>query len=421
MYRNKTVFLLSTLFILLSACQPGVSPTAEATSSATHTVTNTPTVSPTFTVSPKPLFNKNCLEIEPSLSQDHGFEGMLMLMGFPSTLNFPVQLWNLKTNEKILLEDENYFPISMAVSPNGEWLALYMIYVDPSPEMNVPLESMVIMNNEGKEYLILPWEYEGFTSIVSWLDEEHLLIVGLDAEWADIVNPFTGQKKRISLVYPDQFPAHFYKLYKKDYRQVRGFFIDPTRTLAVYADPDLEHLVFWDIVADQKIKEIPFVSSMNDFKWSLDGEAFIVSVALSESFDVISGDLFMISRDGEVSQLTDLSRYYTSRYLIDSYSWSPDKQYVAFWIGERTGLPPPDYWDWEFAILDTITGEVTLTCIVSEGDTSLPIWAKNSQQVMITLWPEDGNTNQIVLVDIVREKAVIVIEGAETLGWMASP
>ena len=40
---------------------------------------------------------------------------------------------------------------------------------------------------------------------------------------------------------------------------------------------------------------------------------------------------------------------------------------------------------------------------------------------MITLWPEEGNTNQIVLVDIVREKAVIVIEGAETLGWMTSP
>jgi hypothetical protein len=94
MARNKTVFLLSTLFMLLSACQSGVSPTAEATSSATPTASLTPTETP------KPTFTPTWTP-PPRLSQEEASRLILELYETNGGCELPCW-WGIVPGETLL-------------------------------------------------------------------------------------------------------------------------------------------------------------------------------------------------------------------------------------------------------------------------------------------------------------------------------
>lgn len=442
MYKTKTISIITGLLLLLSACapeavpEPTLTPTPTATfpqkitiSTRAHTQTSiAPTPTPTVTATPTPTptwLKKNCIEVVRDIPSDHGFEGVLVLMGGIAEYT-PTHLMNLKTGVITLLEKENENISSAEVSPNGKWLALVKSTWDSgSPDSNIT-KSIIILDANGEQKQEIAWYDDYSNTIPLWFDNEHLLITSFqDKESGYILNPFSKELNTISLIFPDQFLPHTLGYLLEYHKNVNGVFIDPTMSLAVYANSSGSHFVFWDLLANQEIKRIPFNSSIRVPKWSQNGEFIIVvarHIKKKNSEEIWNEELFSVSREGQVTQLTHLSTFYTSGNIIRGYNLSPDGRYIAFWLGVHQGsLPSGVWWEWELAIYDMVTGEVILTCIRNEEwPTYSPIWAKNSRQVMID-FPTGEFTNHIILVDITRAFAVIITENKEIFGWMTAP
>lgn len=399
--------------------------TSTSTPSATPTPTRilpsaTSTVTPTPAIPPEARLNIQCLSVLPDVPARLNLEGML-------TFDVSGITWDLKNEVETPLPEPaaNWFGL-YTYSPNGKW-AVTVEFGDKS-------DKFLVVSADGKVHHSIPIE-QGWDGLGPWLNNEMFIFYRDDGKrlWTTVViNPFTGEWREYPSDYPD--------IYDLDAPRQWGWtnsVYDPTLTRVVY----LSHLpddlytsayVIWDLQSNQPIAQIPSLTGdAAKPVWSLDGQQFIIAKpqrpvpSSPYDFYIPDDELYSVSRDGEIINLTNLSAYYTGGIDIRGYVWSPDGRYVAFWMAPN---PVAEYHDrrLQLAVLDMETQMVTLYCLqvdLRQGDYR-PLWSPNSRQLVMKTLEADG-TSRLVVVDVAESVAAQIIAGdAKPLywpdGWMVS-
>jgi len=397
---------------------PSRTPGLTQSPSATPTLvppSSTPTSTPTPTIPPEARLNVQCLPIMQNLPNGAVLEGTLVLSRKGRPFGY---LWNLETGEEILLPDRI---LGSSVSPNGKWL----VYESDLREARTWFR---VITADGEVHHSFPNDQEWI--IGPWLNNEMFIAYRREKPlWSTVVvNPFTGQWREFKSDYPD--------IEWLDAPRLWGFTVsvyDPTLTRVVYLanpsdTPNKLSYVIWDLQGKQMIAEFSRIAwSIVEHMpvWSPSGSEFVIADLTREEFDVNyvpDDELYSISRDGEMTKLTNLSAYFTIGVDIRGYVWSPNSRYIAFWMAPD---PPaetyPDGPQMQLAVLDTETQMVTLYCIPADFRRAEwePIWSPNSQQVLVKSLDEEGES-RLVIVDIVAGWAVQIAGDVDPMGWMVS-
>jgi len=439
MTNRRVGFLFIVLNLFLVGCSGTFTPTSivptetEGTIPATATsmpiVTSTsvlPTVLPTLaspTSTPNSKVKVRCLEIAQEHSLD--IEGRLVLAaeGDASRSSY---LLDMKTGDQILLpQSANESLLSLVVSPDKKWLA-YRKY-----DALTNTSQIVISTSEGKPQRIIPWG-DSWREIAGWLDSEHLLI-SKESDRLDsllVFNPFTEQQQELlhkyDNIYNDQ-PSPDWERFA-----FSRTIYDSTLSRVIYPSTIGENgaFVLWNIKDNEEIVNFSgagLITYGGTPKWSPDGQRFAINNAITTTLleGEVPEELFSVSKDGEVIRLTYLTEYY-SETSIGQFNWSPNGQYIAFWLRAKPSSYPNPYSDpgpnptQRLAILDIAKHEVTNLCIPGgDVDTSL-VWSPDSQQIVVENYydPHFPGRSHVYLVDLTQGFAVTIAEDALPTGWM---
>jgi dipeptidyl aminopeptidase/acylaminoacyl peptidase len=378
-----------------------------------------PTATPKATITPTLPVNKEpkveCLEVLPAIPKDAGLTGILVLgklhgKGYPQLLDMEKgKSYDLPRNDAKVIS-----PQDLTVSPDHNWLAYLGAVTSSSIEY-----SLIVQSADGQQRLSFPHDRNQWDTLFYWLNNQWLVLVkhnsGLDT--LVLFNPFTEEKQILPPKYPD--------LLQNDQEWWNWPTItvyDPTMERVVYVGYTQEtgqKLVFWDRQANEAVLELPHLGYTYDPPlWSPDGKEFIF-VKSPETLPPNRWDeeIIQVSWDGKVSQLTHLSDFY-EHTKIDSYSWSPNGKYLAFWLW--TGIKGESYNRAELTVLDVTNRSVTNYCISTEINVpQTPIWSPNNQQLAIEVVTLDNSINSI-LVDIAKKYAAQITKDVTPLGWMVS-
>ena len=199
---------------------------------------------------------------------------------------------------------------------------------------------------------------------------------------------------------------------------------NPKATLAIYKNNG-GNTSLLDIAQKRLLGEVRDAEQRAPIaRWTLNGnQAAIVGAAQVGEHWVEAGDnIFSVSQDGQMAQLTHLADHFGMSFGIYSLSWSPNSRYIAFWMWYS------EVNNWQLAVLDMETKQVTDYCIetdpyASSGHAllkvSAPIWSPDGQQIIVEhRTDEDG---YVVLLDITKDVAFLIAQNAVPLGWMAAP
>jgi Tol biopolymer transport system component len=177
----------------------------------------------------------------------------------------------------------------------------------------------------------------------------------------------------------------------------------------------------YGIPEKKKLAQIPDIYWDNPPVWSPDGSKFIM---------MGNDEFYLVTYDGAISKITHLNPDYDLykgagfRYLADYYSWSPDSQHVAFW------LSPFGTERYTLAILDTHSGEIIEYCIpIGDGfpqyglSTLYPVWSPDGKKLVVAanFRPNLEPGNDVILVDLEKEKSYKVTENTFPVGWLVAP
>jgi dipeptidyl aminopeptidase/acylaminoacyl peptidase len=203
-------------------------------------------------------------------------------------------------------------------------------------------------------------------------------------------------------------------------------------TLAVF-DPSLEYVVYPRMSANSaelilfdvdKNRVITSVSPMAiNFRpeWSPNGDSFVIVEPLSITTSGFPKqfELIKVTKTGETRRITDLNKKYPNT-LINSYRWSPNGQFLAFWVNlDVVANPTTSY----LAILSIETNELTITCLSSNiniYDYNPPIWSPGSTFLAVTAKVKESDVANLALVDI-KNYSYSILDQSESLiplGWL---
>lgn len=416
--------------------------------SVSQNLTETPQITPTLpteTLAPKetvavtlPVSSSSplskCLTIESNYSVNSLSTGILVLSGIEDIGNNLVRYTaykiNMETNEKLEFSNSGKNILYVSISPDRKWIA-YKKYILDSKSGN-----LIITDSLGKQQKIIPWENE-WGNISSWLDSKRLLmdvdtISNSDTSIASrsstflVLNPFTNERHMLQPDFPNIFES-------QGFNGLVGTAYNPKLDQVVYlqGDPSFSeplHYVLWDIDRQRSLVSFEVVIQPTALpSWSPDGGKFALAASLKE--DILQTwpayELYSVSRDGQVTQLTHLTDYYPWVY-IDNYSWSPDGKHIAFWFSSWS-KEKPDYelqTERYLAIVDIENKTVTNYCMQGKlgdsGRVALPVWSPNGKQLVVESPSSEGHT-QVVLIDLDRQIALKLSEDMKPEGWMVAP
>lgn len=325
-----------------------------------------------------------------------------------------IELWNLKTDNKIVLGRVEILSGAMANFQK-------VVYIDADEHQ------MKIVSPTG-EILSTISAPENWVEILGWINDKNLLIGNMpflpNGGWyppSSIVinNMDSGEIIEFSPKYPNIYgyasgPPHF------GYYSYSLTAYDPSLTRVVYpaSTSDYEYLVLWNILEHREIARFYISFPFSEIRWNKDGTFFIAGFPphyedtygntyknVQDELPYVGGnELFLISKNGGIERLTNL----TTKFVIDEYSfsWSPNSDYVAFWL--KIGVDTPE---WQLAVLKLKTGEITSSCIDHEG--TLPIiWSPDGDQIMSTTHSET------LLIDIQENKFTVwSTDDRIVIGW----
>jgi len=402
---------------------------------------HTPTVVPPSLTLPPTVMEKTvelldtrmqyqCLDVLSEMPKEATVTGTLVL----DSLYDPPLLLNIETGEMVIIPEEDTETISFGgVTPDGQWLSYDKITRDgPVPQGQVISWTLHVISAENKQLISIPWKDE-WTGGSWWLNNVYLAIDSKAEPLNTVVflDPFSGEQRLFYSNYPDIENNAPLRWGENSFNLT---VYAPDLSRVVYPSWSEEHrkasYVIWDLESDMATAELPFPDTWSyPPRWSPDGNRFIVgnpqrdyTPSKHRIDDPWPGDeLYLISREGEVNQLTTFSDIFDQYINIYHYIWSPDSRYIAFWldINLLTDAYTPDG---ELAVLDVYTNEVTVYCIrgnFASGPGEPPIWSPNSKQLLVESITEDGE-DRVILIDIIGGYAVEVIRGYTPVGWMVS-
>jgi len=316
---------------------------------------------------------------------------------------------------------------SFSVSPNGElitYLASTIINGD------VTQVDLIIADGNFQTQKSIPWE-DQWDSILGWAVDQKVIISLSRAEASPsfvsfvLVDPLNGRQQAIHFSISD-FPNG--SLYDVPYwENWYGVLMDPTLKWAVYpkqsnVNAEMYTYALWDIVGNKLMFSLENIFSSSWFfihaspmpTWSIDGKQFtFVGVRQDESPGEF--ELFLVNMNGDIKQLTNLSRI---GYIWPSFhSWSPDNSDIAFFLTPQQKLGSDIA---NIAIVNTNTLNVTDLCLSVGIQETAPIWSPNGTQfLVIDRYGKDHL--RILLVDVVENIVFPIAEDAEPIGWMVKP
>jgi Tol biopolymer transport system component len=232
------------------------------------------------------------------------------------------------------------------------------------------------------------------------------------------LNPFTGERKILAPDFPD---IHTFDMF--DWADWSRTMYDPTLTRVVYlTEYDDFSFVLWDLDNGREITRLPARIPMWRYipipRWTPDGARFVVEAWIPAENRL---ELFQVSRDGDIEQLTNLYPYGSA--TLTGLSWSPDGRYLAGWLDTSLGEKP----ELELIVLDTHTKQITNYCLQVRyfgegfsGTPKEPIWSPDGTQLMV-MDVLDQDHRQAILVDLVQGFAVPIAEDMEPMGWLVAP
>jgi hypothetical protein len=390
------------------------SSTLSPTPHPTATLTPTRTPSPTSTLKPTateetPSINfqivEQCVTVE-----DHIPEGFVLdgkLVWYCQHSGCIMEFQNQQAVETPITPNDMDFPYSYtAISPDWTWLAYEVVTVDQYLQaQNVGLR---IVSTDGQEMPVSGWEADW--QLVGWKDNERLNMGMWRGEdhFVIVYNPRTGEATE-TLLPPIHNPLLGGLVY--GYKPLPAYY-DPTYTRVAYVDEGGK-FVLWDIETDTLLwKRTARNEEIFGVDWSPDGQQFAVASEVKKD----KAELFMVNRDGEERQLTNLSAAYPEMNItIGDLNWSPDGRYIALWLNIRPG----EFWDqWRFAVLDVQTGVLVDTCI-SSGRRHDPLWSPNGKQVAFEGYErKNPDEYDLVVIDFGRNLAIKWPHELGLLGWM---
>jgi len=127
-----------------------------------------------------------------------------------------------------------------------------------------------------------------------------------------------------------------------------------------------------------------------------------------------SNELFLVNHNGVISRLTHVA--IDQAAVQQNYSWSPDGTFIAFWL--KVGNSNSE---WELAIVDVSTGEITNLCIHNQDDALTNIvWSPDGRQLAVNV-QNDKLSTDIILIDLDKKNATKFVTDAQAIGWLIIP
>lgn len=200
---------------------------------------------------------------------------------------------------------------------------------------------------------------------------------------------------------------------------------DPTLTRVVYAsliDADFngkggKGYTLWDIPGRKKIAKLVNERFRETPKWSPDGSELILPGENS--------DLYTITRDGKISQLTYLNPVPQSippgrQYFPEQYNWSPDGRLLALWLKSKD---PQGSFSETIAVLDMVSGVITDYCISAgfmeeTNAPPVPVWSPDGNYLAITANNQKNGNFDTLLIDLAEGSAAKIGENLAPAGWL---
>jgi hypothetical protein len=388
----------------------------------TPTITLTPTQTGTPTVSPN-VMRYQCLEIADYPPADHPLKGVIV---YNDDNNLYAYMSNEETGESLFFpREEGDRLFDFEVSPDGKHLIYdhYSVRTQEDRSVIVTATGEQVWSEKINDY---SWE---------WFDNEHLKH-GMVSKNGDhtiiLLNPFNGERKNL----PADFPSS--EMYSENFflawLDASSPMYDPTLTRVVYGSgfhdsTNMIHptITLWDTGTNQKVALIDTWDWGDTPLWTPDGKQFLMAVNLDPSkLRDYAEEIFAVSMDGDIQQLTHFLNYYKKADILDSYSLSPDGKLLAFWVLTEPNLHVGP----QLAVLNIETGEVTNYCIKGsafadntvEDYAGPPIWSPDNTQLLVISRPrEDTKVRRVVLVDIMNNYAAKINADMEPKGWMVAP
>jgi hypothetical protein len=399
----------------------------QTTSIATQTALLVMSAAPTFTpVSTSTStseavtgIQRACLNVLPEIPKDSTYSGKIILYRIdisPSRkdLDYEFSFYDLNTRQ--IQPVQQYKTGNIVASPDRKEYALL-----DSNDQRIKIFSAdgILLKT------VPPGQYPWY--IAQWLDNQHIILV-IDKEqlysWnVIIVDVFTGEQKTMPSDYPDMDKTSTMPMEdgsKTEFDSTLTRVVYPSGIARDYIGNHGAGYVLWDLVNKRKLLQIVTVINLLTPKWSPDGSKFVINGDL--------GEMYVVTRNGKVTQVTHLypdpqNKTAFVSHFSSRYSWSPDGRHVALWLETLINNYQND--TATFAVLDTVTGEITDYCISAgfiEGtDLSMryvPVWSPDGKYVVtIANEQEDGNFDTL-LIDLDGNFATKINENFSPTGWL---
>ncbi|MBN8581104.1 MAG: PD40 domain-containing protein [Anaerolineae bacterium] len=362
--------------------------------------------------SPAKIIEK-CPDIETDLSKLNS-NGTLILDGDET---YQMDMSSLVKTQLSQPGNNFYF---FAASPEHNWIS----YISGKTDE-------LVIGDGNAQAKLLPMEEDW--SYAKWLNEEQLIIDLIQEEDSFytvsrflVLNPFTNERYFLDANYPEVFYDYWYRVieYNKNIDQV------------VYLQGGISgpfYYTLWGIKSNSALTQLDPSGDMHvSPRWTSDGSRFAMALNLfSNPEDFPSYEIFEVSRDGKINQLTHLSDYYPWFYISD-LSWSPENRFIAFWYSYWTDVQPwfYDSADRYLGILDLKTGVTTNYCFRGELNAEIglniyspPLWSPDGRQVVFRSQVGEHYflDSQAILLDIIENRAFLIGEALEPVGWLKAP
>jgi hypothetical protein len=292
------------------------------------------------------------------------------------------------------------------ISPNRERLVYILTYQELTSKEWINRQIMLLDLNHPVKILS---GYNPNDQLIGWLNNEWLIFNPTVPyqHFISLWNPSNGGTKRLTTDLPELYYEPATSLWFGSNNPVPKY--DPSGALAVYIRGSGEmQYALWDIKSQILLWSRDVWNISEEPQWSSNGEYFALAVP---PIDAGTSEIYIIDRNGEETQITNFNSYFSGLY-VGPISWSPDNRYIAFWI---TYINPGDI-EWEIAIVNVETGEITDYCIT--GYEVTPIWSPDSRQIAIAYHNQDETYEGIAILDIFDEKAFLLAEDVRPAGWI---
>jgi hypothetical protein len=414
---------------IISRPTPTTTPTPFVIASSTQT--NTPITSATsgkrFMEFPTPIpgsgLEQRCVTLDKTLLEGFMITGTLVLNTNPLDRNgedgetYLMNMVDGTVNLMTQIQGQiNSTPSIHRISPNMKWF----IYFEP--KITGIGTKLHIRSIDGQEVPVINWD-DTWGDSAEWLDDQQL-IIWPSGDWLNgiiiVLNPFTGKLQKLT---PND---HVISILSIDSPLI---YYNPTLTRAIYQSGD-SIFVLWDV---QSQKDIWMTRGANFYvrpSWSPDGSQFAMVIT---QYDIRQSDIFLVTPDGQETQLTHLAEAYPSMLetYIEDMEWSPDGRHIAFLVSVKDKIH--EIKGPTLMVVDVVTKQITDYCVVvSRYSDGYLVWSPNGERLVVAspidyqeyieTAPKGVKPHvRVVLLDIMKEVAVQIAEDMAPLGWMIAP